>query len=100
MRAAAATRDYYRSESGTRPAWSERHTGACGGTHAGPTEKMVKVRLTANPRSVLPQPSASNTPAAPIPVPTHMVTMPYFCLRRRSPCTSVAVRTAPVAPSG
>ena len=23
--------------------------------------------------------SASNTPAAPMPVPMHMVTMPYFC---------------------
>ena len=44
--------------------------------------------------------SASNTPAAPMPVPMHMVTMPYFCLRRRMPCTRVAMRTAPVAPSG
>ncbi len=43
---------------------------------------------------------ASNTPAAPIPVPMHMVTIPYFCLRRRKPCTTVAVRIAPVAPSG
>jgi hypothetical protein len=27
----------------------------------------------------------SKTPAAPMPVPTHMVTMPYFSWRRRSP---------------
>ncbi|CAM5410503.1 hypothetical protein RLIN73S_02315 [Rhodanobacter lindaniclasticus] len=39
-------------------------------------------------------------PAAPMPVPMHMVTMPYFCFLRRMPCTSVAMRTAPVAPSG
>jgi hypothetical protein len=44
--------------------------------------------------------TASKIPAAPMPVPTHIVTMPYFCLRRRSPCTIVAVRTAPVAPNG
>lgn len=42
--------------------------------------------------------SASNTPAAPMPVPMHMVTMPYFCLRRRMPWSRVAMRTAPVAP--
>jgi hypothetical protein len=35
-----------------------------------------------------------------MPVPMHNVTMPYFCWRRRMPCTMVAVRTAPVAPSG
>ena len=35
-----------------------------------------------------------------MPVPMHMVTMPYFCWRRRMPCRMVAVRTAPVAPSG
>ena len=29
----------------------------------------------------------------------HIVTMPYFCLRRRMPCTMVAVRIAPVAPA-
>ena len=28
---------------------------------------------------------ASKIPAAPIPVPTHIVTMPYFNLRRRKP---------------
>ena len=44
--------------------------------------------------------SASKMPAAPMPVPMHIVTMPYFCSRRRRPCTMVAVRTAPVAPSG
>src|SRR5690606_5729899 len=43
---------------------------------------------------------ASKIPAAPIPVPMHIVTMPYFCWRRRRPWTRVAVRTAPVAPSG
>ena len=42
----------------------------------------------------------SKMPAAPMPVPMHIVTMPYFCLRRRRPCTRVAVRMAPVAPSG
>ena len=35
-----------------------------------------------------------------MPVPMHIVTMPYFCWRRRRPCTIVAVRIAPVAPSG
>ena len=35
-----------------------------------------------------------------MPVPMHIVTMPYFFLCRRSPCTSVAARIAPVAPSG
>ena len=44
--------------------------------------------------------SASKMPAAPMPVPMHMVTMPYFCWRRRRPWTRVAVRIAPVAPSG
>ncbi len=43
--------------------------------------------------------TASIIPAAPIPVPIHIVTIPYFCFRRRNPCTSVAVRTAPVAPA-
>ncbi len=43
----------------------------------------------------------SKIPAAPMPVPMHMVTMPYFSLGSRwKACTSVAVRTAPVAPSG
>ena len=27
-----------------------------------------------------------------MPVPMHMVTIPYFCLRLRSPCTIVAVQ--------
>ena len=44
--------------------------------------------------------SDSKMPAAPMPVPMHIVTMPYFCWRRRRPCSSVAVRIAPVAPSG
>jgi len=44
--------------------------------------------------------NASKMPAAPMPVPMHIVTMPYFLRRRRSPCMSVAVRIAPVAPSG
>ena len=35
-----------------------------------------------------------------MPVPMHIVTMPYFCFLRRMPWTMVAVRTAPVAPSG
>jgi hypothetical protein len=35
-----------------------------------------------------------------MPVPTHIVTMPYFSCRRRSACTTVAARIAPVAPSG
>src|SRR5690606_34273175 len=43
---------------------------------------------------------ASKMPAAPMPVPMHIVTIPYFCWRRRIPCTMVAVRTAPVAPRG
>ena len=43
---------------------------------------------------------ASNMPAAPIPVPIHIVTIPHFCLVRRMPCTSVAARIAPVAPNG
>ncbi len=42
----------------------------------------------------------SKIPAAPWPVPTHIVTMPYLSWRRRSACTSVAERIAPVAPSG
>ena len=42
----------------------------------------------------------SKRPAAPMPVPMHIVTIPYFCPRRRRPWTMVAVRTAPVAPSG
>ena len=33
-------------------------------------------------------------------MPTHIVTMPYFSLWRRSACTTVAARMAPVAPSG
>jgi hypothetical protein len=49
-----------------------------------------------NPRSH----SASKIPAAPMPVPMHIVTMPYLPPVRRSPWTMVAVRTAPVAPSG
>ena len=44
--------------------------------------------------------TASNIPAAPMPVPTHIETIPYFCWRRFIPCTMVAVRIAPVAPSG
>ena len=55
----------------------------------------------AQPRQ--PQPtlySDSKIPAAPMPVPMHIVTMPYFCWRRRRPCSRVAVRIAPVAPSG
>ena len=35
-----------------------------------------------------------------MPVPIHMVTMPYFFFVRRNPCIKVATRTAPVAPSG
>ena len=31
-----------------------------------------------------------------MPVPTHIVTMPYFSCRRRSACTTVAARIAPV----
>src|SRR5439155_18483477 len=42
----------------------------------------------------------SKIAAAPCPVPTHIVTMPYFRLWRRSACTTVAARIAPVAPSG
>ena len=34
------------------------------------------------------------------PVPMHMLTMPYFFCVRFKPCTMVAVRIAPVAPSG
>src|SRR5690606_9982731 len=44
--------------------------------------------------------SASKIPAAPMPVPMHIVTMPYLCFLRRMPWTMVAVRIAPVAPSG
>jgi len=44
--------------------------------------------------------NSSNTPAAPIPVPIHMVTMPHFCLSRFMPWRRVAVNLAPVAPSG
>src|SRR5690606_21319071 len=44
--------------------------------------------------------SASKMPAAPMPVPTHIVTMPYLPPVRRRPCTRVAVRIAPVAPKG
>ena len=39
-------------------------------------------------------------PAAPCPMPTHIVTMPYLSLLRLSACTTVAERIAPVAPSG
>ncbi len=42
----------------------------------------------------------SKMPAAPMPVPMHMVTMPYLPPVRCRPCTTVAVRMAPVAPSG
>lgn len=42
----------------------------------------------------------SKIPAAPIPVPTHIVTMPYFRFLRRNACTTVAERIAPVAPNG
>src|SRR6059036_2506073 len=42
----------------------------------------------------------SKIPAAPMPVPTHMVTMPYFRLLRRIAWITVAERIAPVAPSG
>ena len=42
----------------------------------------------------------SKMPAAPMPVPTHMVTMPYLRLLRRSAWITVAARIAPVAPSG
>src|SRR6185369_3443590 len=42
----------------------------------------------------------SNIPAAPCPMPTHMVTMPYLRFLRRRACTTVADRIAPVAPSG
>src|SRR6185437_2411087 len=42
----------------------------------------------------------SKIPAAPMPVPMHIVTMPYFCCLRRMPCTRVATRMEPVAPSG
>ena len=43
----------------------------------------------------------SKMPAAPMPVPMHMVTMPYLSFGSRwKACTSVAVRIAPVAPSG
>ena len=38
--------------------------------------------------------SLSMMPAAPMPVPTHMVTMPYFCWVRRRPWTTVAARMA------
>ena len=42
----------------------------------------------------------SKIPAAPIPVPTHIVTMPYLSLRLRRPCMTVAERIAPVVPKG
>jgi hypothetical protein len=42
----------------------------------------------------------SMMPAAPMPVPTHIVTIPYFLLVRRSAWTTVAARMAPVAPRG
>src|SRR5690606_18927934 len=42
----------------------------------------------------------SKMPAAPMPVPTHMVTMPYCRLRRRRAWMVVAERIAPVAPRG
>ena len=42
----------------------------------------------------------SKMPAAPWPVPIHIVTMPYLPPVRRRPCTTVAARMAPVAPRG
>src|SRR5690606_11532590 len=42
----------------------------------------------------------SKMPAAPMPVPTHMVTMPYRRSWRRRAWMAVAERIAPVAPSG
>ena len=42
----------------------------------------------------------SKIPAAPIPPPTHIVTIPYLDPRRRISCSSVAVNLAPVHPSG
>src|SRR5262249_49754488 len=42
----------------------------------------------------------SKIPAAPIPPPTHMVTMPYRALRRCISWSSVAVNFEPVQPSG
>src|SRR5690349_16627160 len=44
--------------------------------------------------------SHSKIPAAPCPPPTHMVTMPYFDLRRAISRRIVAVNLAPVQPSG
>ena len=54
-----------------------------------PSQLVVVLRL-----------QAFDDAAAPMPVPTHIVTIPYFRLRRRRPCTTVAARIAPVAPSG
>src|SRR5215471_6694024 len=42
----------------------------------------------------------SRIPAAPCPPPTHMVTIPYFALRRGISRRMVAVSLAPVQPSG
>ncbi len=42
----------------------------------------------------------SKIPAAPMPPPTHIVTMPKRTLRLRISATSVAVSFAPVQPSG
>src|SRR6267154_5193888 len=44
--------------------------------------------------------TASYIPAAPIPPPTHIVTIPYFALRRGISRSKVAVSLAPVQPSG
>lgn len=44
--------------------------------------------------------SFSNTAAAPIPVPMHMLTTPHRFLVRRISCSSVAICLAPVAPKG
>src|SRR4029453_17611341 len=42
----------------------------------------------------------SKMPAAPMPPPTHMVTSPYFALRRCISCSRVVLSFAPVQPSG
>jgi len=62
-------------------------------------EGLSDSMLSAGSRAFQPQ-TRSKIPAAPMPVPTHIVTMPYFWSRRCRPWISLVDSTAPVAPRG
>jgi hypothetical protein len=69
-------------------------------TSIGRSPAARSVRPPAAGRGAASDQTRSRMPAAPWPMPTHIVTMPYFSWWRRSACTTVAARIAPVAPSG